>query len=372
MALMMGLWQYLAKVPASNDAASPPRPVADAPRAPSKRTDPSSLRLFQTPGQSPIARGPIESGWTQSLEGRWTQLEQLARKHSDAQRTAAALLMQQGRFEEATTAFDRLLLRDADNPVLLTGKGLALAGLNRHEDAQVLLDSALRLDPNNPAARFNAAVGLMRCGEREQAARAFEQLLAVHPGHAKAMFNLAILHQAAGRDSQALEVWRELTAGFVDPAVDPSSVPARASGASISPRMRADAWSHRGGLALQHKDAVEAEMCFLKVVELDPQDAEGWCNVGIARAEQVRRSDAITALQIALQLDPDLVPALNQAAYIHAANYRDVGRVEDGRAVSEYCQRSLRVNRDQPNIRELLQAAAHFQQQEHEAAEPAP
>lgn len=360
-ALMMLVWQYL-------QAAPPPAQQPNAPPAaeePAGRSggDPASLERFQAPRPEPVVRSGEQRGWPETLEGWTERLQQaLAQRPDSAQQAAAALLLRQNRFEAAADAFDRLLVRDADNPVLLTGKAMALAGLDRHDDALPLFSSAAELEPDNPTAHFNLAVGLMRADERQQAARAFARVIRLQPGHVKALFNLAVLYQAAGRASDALEIWRRLTDG--DPTSQPAGAPpdesSRTLASKLSPSMLADAWSHRGELALRLGDPLEAEMCFLNVVRLEPRTAAAWCNVGIARAEQVRRSDALTALRIALQLDPNLVPALNQAAYLQADNFRDLGHAEYGQAVVEYCRRSLQINPHQPNMAELLRAARSF------------
>ncbi len=371
--LMMVLWQYLASAPAPSKP-DLPRPVArpSAPRV--ADSDAASLRVFQAPSQVPATpTGDATTSLTDAAESWLDGVEKAARRNPDVQQAAAALLLHQERFAQAAEAFDRLLVRAADDPVLLTGKAMALSGLDRHDDALPLLETAARADSANPAAHFNLAVVLMRAGQREQAKQALTRVLALDPAHAKAIFNLAILQQAAGEWADALLLWRRLTDG------DPSSRPAEEQNpqvkktavlaASLTPRMLSDAWSHRGEAAVELKQPAEAEICFMNVARLEPRSAIGWCNVGIARAAQVRRADALTALQIALQLDPKLVPALNQAAYIHAALFRDLGDVEHGRKVAEYCRESLRIKPDQSNMAELLRAARYFDRQEQEATQ---
>ncbi|HQE28791.1 MAG TPA: tetratricopeptide repeat protein [Phycisphaerae bacterium] len=363
--LMMVVWRYLDHVslPAERSHA---QAVSTAAPQPVKRGDPVDLRLFPAPEREPVSgsgetANELAGGWTDTVSAWLDQLLQAARRDPDLQRKAAATLLQQGRYAEAAEAFDRLLVRDADDPALLSGKAMALTAMDEHEDAMILFAAALRARPQDATLQFNHAVSLLRCGETDKAAAAFKKLLEAHPGHVQAMYNLAILRQAAGQNAEALELWRQLTDG------DTTSRPAAAA-QELSPRMLAGAWAHRGELALELKHPQEAETCFLNVVRLEPRNATAWCNVGIARAAQVRRDDALTALQIALQLDPDLVPALNQAAYIHAALYRDLGHAEHGQAVADYCRRSLRANPRQPNIIELLRAASWFDRGERDAA----
>lgn len=367
--IMMVFWQYLSSAPAPVRNTKPATSQRTPPRPP--KGEPGTLKRFATPSQTPVKTEPQgTAAWSEAVEGWIDQAEQAARNNPDVQRQAASLLLQQRQFDSAAQAFDRLLMRDANDPVLLTGKAMALSGMDRHEDALPLFENAIRLDAGNPTTHFNYAVALMRSGERNKAADALQRVVQLQANHVRGWFNLAVLYQASGKPAESLEIWRKLTDG------DPTSQPAETAGSSSPPSLAAqmnrqmltDAWSHRGETALDSKNAAEAEMAFLNVVRIEPRNAAAWCNVGIARAEQVRRNDALTALHIALELDPNLVPALNQAAYIHAAIFRDSGDVDHGRRVVECCRQSLKVKPDQPNVAELLRAARYFDRSEQEAA----
>lgn len=288
------------------------------------------------------------------LVDAWRErLQKLSRDNPDAQQAAAMVLIQQDRHELALKIFDRLLLRRPNDSAILLGKALALTGLGRHEDALPLFASLARLEPDSIPTRYGYAVGLMRCGEHAEAARVFEAILQQQPDHARARFNLAILRQGAGRHLEALDLWRGLTAA---PTSAASGAETSDASVVLDPPMLADAWFHRGEMALETNHLKEAETCFLNAANLSGRDAAAWCNLGIVRARQFRRDDATTALERALDCDPHLLPALNQLAYIHAANFRDTGAESHSELVLDLCRRSLDLQPNQPNIRALRQA----------------
>lgn len=349
--VMIAVWSWL------NAAAPPPEgqrrqpPLASA-EPPSQRRDEQQARDIESLAAShelPVAgadaQGAALFDAVASLAGR---LEDAARRSPEHARTAAGLLLRQGRYEAAAVAFDRLLVRSPDDFVLLSGKGLALSYMGRFDDGLVLLEAVLRNHPDDPLAHFNHGVALMRAGEHDAAKAALQRVLELQPHNAKALFNLAVLAQAMGEQSEALGRWRKLTES--KPQME-----------QLPAAMRLDAWSHRGELALRAREAVEAEACFMQIAEAEPRNAKAWCNVGIARAEQVRRGDAATALQIALHLQPNLVPALNQLAYIEAANFRDTGDVTYKRHVVELCRRSLQADPAQRNVDALQRAVRSFE-----------
>jgi tetratricopeptide (TPR) repeat protein len=344
--IMMGVWHYLNAAPPASSPRG--RATASAPAASPRPTRATALKNLATPSDpKAVPSTAPEPTLLDTLDDYLARWQDKARQDPQFQRDAAALLLRKGDYAGAIQAFDRLLVGSPDDEMLLTGKAMALGGLGRHEDAVVLLENVVRRDAANTTARYNYAVALMRAGERDAALRTLQQVLQTQPTHSKALFNQAVLLQAMGRWDEAMKAWLQVTQ-----ATPPLP--------GLSTAMLADAWSHRGEIGLQLKKPEEAEKAFLQVVDREPRSAQAWCNVGIARAEQVRRSDALTALNIALKLDPDFVPALNQAAYIQAAYYRDTGDPAYGRTVVEYCRRSLSLKPNQPNVATLLKAVRTF------------
>lgn len=332
---------------------------ADSPSlGPSSRMEPKSHardpRLPEAEARAtPAARSPslLDSldDWSDRLRARRDPSE------SDPYRQAR-LLLSSRKYDQAVRAFDRLLVLEPDNREAMHGKAMALSGAGRFEDALPLFERSIERWPNETGIRFDWAVALMRAGRLDQSYAEFEALVRNNPNNDRMAYNLAVLDQARGRYAEAATAWRKWIATW-----------------PRSDRLT-EAWFHLGECALALSDFNEAETCFQKVIQAEPRDAAAWCNLGIARAGQIRRADALSALEEALRINPVLVEALNQTAFIHAAVFRDTETLDSARRVVEHCDRSLAINAAQPNIRALRDATkdllreirAHYKEDDHD------
>lgn len=360
--LMVALFRYF-----DRDAPSRTTPVS-APGTPPAIPAPAHSRPVQQPAAlTTVAMRPAV---TQVLDLAETWIDRTP-SPGDERRQAGEALPRRD-FARALTLFDRLLRRTPDDTTLMVGKALALSGLGRYDDALPLFEHALDRQPDDLTTRFNHAVALARAQEIDPAIAAFRELLRRSPDHTRARFNLASLLQSRGRHREAIELWRRLT----------DAPPVLSTQASESEQLALrefllDAWSHRGECAIALFLPQEAEDSFKKVLDFDVKSAEAWLNIGIARAADGRRPDAITALDNALKIDPRLVPAINQEAFIFAAIYRDTGEPSVRDKVLELCERSLRLAPGQLNIRQLRMALRHEGEDppveiEDSASQPAP
>ena len=84
-------------------------------------------------------------------------------------------------------------------------------------------------------------------------------------------------------------------------------------------------WNDYGiGLFLQG-DLLGAEQAFLRVTEIDPQNADGWTNVGRVRVQEGSTETAKVVLQKALALKPDLA----RANFFYARVLKEEGRYDE-------------------------------------------
>jgi tetratricopeptide (TPR) repeat protein len=270
----------------------------------------------------------------------------------------AGQYLARGDFNRALTEFDRGLVAKPNDPQLLLGKGMALVALGRSEDALPLFEAAVRHDPEDASARFNYAVTLARVNLPDQAITALRELLQCEPSHLRGRFNLATLLQARQQYRDALVLWRELT------EAPPPAAPAEPGSEQLLHVHLLQAWSHRGECAMALARTQEAQESFRQVVALEPGDARGWANAGIAQAAGGNRREAIASLERALELDPKLIPAINQLAYLRAMRYRDIGEDDDKVKVMDLCRRSLALAPEQGNMRSLRYALEHEGEEE--------
>jgi len=270
------------------------------------------------------------------------RLEQRLSPKTDAHAQAMTALLEKD-YPRAVRAYDRLLARAPNDLQIRLGKAAALSGAGRFEDAEPIYENLLREEPGSAAIRFDMGVAQLRAGHHDAAERTFAQVLEIEPRHNKARFNLAIVQSLNKKPLAALEHWRVLTAD--------------------SHAGDVAAWFHRGSCALSVHQYADAIVCFDNVIASSPRDVRAWTNLAIARAGDGQRDAALAAIDTALDIDPRFVPALNQAAFVHAAIFRDTELQQHGEAVIGYCNRSLALEAGQMNIRGLRDALQRLGEQ---------
>lgn len=74
--------------------------------------------------------------------------------------------------------------------------------------------------------------------------------------------------------------------------------------------VHAEAWFNLAMVLFGQSQFVEAEDCFRRVCELQPNDAQTWNNRGVCLHQQSRTADARACFQKALQIDPNDADAI--------------------------------------------------------------
>jgi Flp pilus assembly protein TadD len=88
-------------------------------------------------------------------------------------------------------------------------------------------------------------------------------------------------------------------------------------------------WNDYGiGLFLQG-DLIGAEQAFTKITQMDPQNFDGWTNIGRVRVQEGDTQGALAVLKKALELKPDLA----RANYFYAKVLREEGKYDESVAV---------------------------------------
>ncbi len=276
----------------------------------------------------------------------------------------------EGDATRAEAFFDRALTRDGNDPGAMLGKALALVKLERWDDASIWYENLTRLCPNHATLWSQWVVVLTREGRPRDAGRAYRQVVMLAPHHDRARFNLAAHLQAGGAWIEALEHWRVLT----DAKTESSSIRNKPLVASdcrfsafepwltpgdgaLSDTMMTEAWHHRGEAALESHLNKEAVAAFMQVTQRENAPLSAWVNLGIAHARRGRPGDALHALDQALVIDDNCLPAINQRAYILADRFRIHRDAGTRRELMHWLDRSLSIRPDQDNILALRLAA---------------
>ncbi len=189
----------------------------------------------------------------------------------------------------------------AEWPRSATYNFLGIAWEDRGDSAQALrwFERALEIAPENAAARFNAGMALLRLEREVEAREHLEQAARFEPAFAAGSF----------------VVLAEFHAGHGD---------------------------LRGALTL-----------LVRAREIDPSDATSANSLGVVLRRLGRAAEAVAAYRDAARLDPRMVEAHNNLAWLLATNER----VRDGRAALEHAERAHALAHGGSKVRETLAAA---------------
>lgn len=252
-----------------------------------------------------------------------------------------------GRLPQAEEAA-RALVRACPNALVAHNLlGVAFEQQGKFEQAATAYGNALAIDPDIAEIRFNLGVVLGNLGKTEEAAAQYRKAIARKPDLAVAHFNLGTLLQAQGKLAEAadchrratqaeprfVEAWGNLGAvlqqqGWLDDAI---------AAYRSALRMQPDAQLHFNlGTALRTQGRLEeAAASFRDAIALRPDYAQAHNNLGETLRDQGRMGDAVQCYRTALEIDPDNAEACyNMGEYLYFAGEFD-------KAV-EYFERSPR------------------------------
>lgn len=230
------------------------------------------------------------------------------------------------------------LAREPLHAAALRDAYLAHTALEQHDRAERALRALRRIEPNDVELHYEHGVALVRTRQVAAAIEAFEGVVAARPDHARAWFNLAAARHAAGRLRDARTAY--------DRAID------------LAPS--AAGRSQRGVLLLDLHEWAAAAADFDAVLAAAPDSTDAALNLATALDALGHADAAIERLAIVLTANPRHIPTLNRLA---AMSWRRSARDETRRnlhlaAVREYCERSIALAADQPEIVELRDRAA--------------
>ncbi|MEO7054906.1 MAG: tetratricopeptide repeat protein [Rhizomicrobium sp.] len=258
-----------------------------------------------------------------------------------------ALSAASGQQEAALADFDRALAIKPDLPRALYNRALALIGLGRLTEAIESFDRLLLLTPDSAEAWTDRGAVLQGTGRLADALASSDRAIALKPDHAPAWLNRGIALQMLGRFDQALESFDRALA--------------------LMPRHVA-AWRGRASALVGLERIADAVASFDKALEIVPGDLEILAQrtaaqetvkpiIGIPTGlEEVdawykratmfhvtqRLADSLDALDRALAIQPDYLPAL----LLKGAVLCEARRVREGLEV--YRHHAVSVNSDRP------------------------
>jgi|GEM_PF-586233 len=241
--------------------------------------------------------------------------------------------------------------------------------LAEYDRAERQFAAAVRNEPRNFMAQYRHASVLHKLGSLEESKRAYLRALSIRPTDFDANLGLSIVQLESGLPEQAISYAQRAV------RADPPSGRARMhlgnvyaamdqhEDAIVEYQQAADMLETPGtGLLLNLADSLNqlqryAEMVgTLEQLVLIEPDSVAYERLGSGYFRLRRYDDALAAFNSSVDLDPNHYPGLNGIAVCELNNYLWNGKTDGGsreRAV-DAMRRSLRIERQQPKIIELL------------------
>lgn len=292
------------------------------------------------------------AGRLEQAEILYGRILRAAPGHADASHLLGLLLAETGRAADGLARIDAALAAGPAVPAYHLSRARILQALGREHDAARSLTAALSLQPGHAEAASTLAPLLRGLAERlfdagrpAEAATLYRRVLALDPAELTAAFDFALCAARTGQLPQAAGAAR--MAGRLDPAIQRAALlEAECWSAQARPAEAAEA-AHRAVLAgpvaavarmmravsLQQAGAVErAALAYRALLALDPASPAGWGNLGIAAQALGLLRDAVLSGRRAVALVPDDAGSrINLSAALLAAE-----RPRDAAAVARH------------------------------------
>ena len=130
-------------------------------------------------GEGPESDPEVDAEMMAKLES----LGYLSTASPAGDRNLAAVLFEEGQYEKAVEAYEKLLAGEPDDGALRASLAGALGALGRYDEALVHLDKAIETQPLNPEAYHNRAVIHQRKGDTSAAIKDFQTALRYSPDY---------------------------------------------------------------------------------------------------------------------------------------------------------------------------------------------
>lgn len=118
-------------------------------------------------------------------------------------------LFQEGKYEEASKAFNKVLEKDPDYPEALINLGLCYLKLNEIDKALPYLEKAVQVKPDFAAAYISLGQAYFIKGEMEKSIEYFSKGAELQSDNPKVYYNIAIVYYQMQKYSEAVEALKK-------------------------------------------------------------------------------------------------------------------------------------------------------------------
>ncbi|MGA2180625.1 MAG: tetratricopeptide repeat protein [Verrucomicrobiota bacterium] len=222
--------------------------------------------------------------------------------YADALNNLGATLAAKGRFDEAIENYQKAIQINPNFYDALYNLGVALAARGRFDEAIENYRQAIRINPNNSEALYNLGNALAARGRFDEAIENYRQAIRINPNNSEALNNLGNALAARGRFDEAIENYRQAI------RINPNN---------------SDALDNLG-IALAAKGRFdEAIGNYRQAIQVNSNRTETFFHLGMTLGQLGRTREAVAQYREALRLNPNLAGALNNLAWVLAANPDD-------------------------------------------------
>lgn len=205
-----------------------------------------------------------KAGRLDEAERQYRHCLQAMPEHIEARHHLALVLGQQGRLDEAAQWLRAALRKQPRSPAMQANLGEIYRRLEDYPRAVECLREATRLAPAMGQAWFNLGLALRQLNQPGEAIQAYEEAARLQPDNGRVYYNLGNTRLLLGQYRQAVNDYEK-------------ALP-------LTPADRsAEIHNNLGSALLGQEQNEEAAEAFRRSLEVDPEFAQAWLNLGLAR-----------------------------------------------------------------------------------------
>ena len=241
--------------------------------------------------------------------------------YPEAHNTLGAIYAKQDKFDEAIASYKKALECDPNYGDPLYGMANVCLKQNRYGEAELHAREALRRAPMHIPSMYTLAMALHNEGKLDEAADYYRQLIRMNPG-------LFSPHRFLGNVLA--------TQGNVDAAIEQYRMAAK-----IRPD-DAETRTVLGAMLMQKNQLDEAAEEFLKANRIQPTNAVANYQLALIYQSRKEMPKAIAYYHKTLEAQPQMIEALNNLAWLLAANHDSA--VRNGSEAVSLAERACKLS----------------------------
>jgi len=202
-------------------------------------------------------------------------------------------------------------------------KGVNFLIMGQHDQAIETLQKVIDVDQGNLAAYFYLGWSYEEKGQLEKAEMLYRKILEIDPHYSNVYNNLGLIQYKRGEWDLALkeflmsldlfqspEVYFNVSLVYTRKGMIEEAMASVQKSIELDPEY-ADAWNQLGNLHKSRNDLKEAATYYEKAAELNPEDVTAHNNLGFVYTQRGDVEKGMEQFQLAVRLDPNNVEAHN-------------------------------------------------------------